>query len=1070
MNFLLSLREDELAKLDRFQGRVPGCSTTTCASTTSTSRRRGARSTGPKDEYNRRLPPGAAPATIDEELVDEVLDEVRTRDGVRRRRRAGRRRSAPATRRRDRPRRDAAAAARHAAAVGRARPPAAARRTLRLATLREQLGGTENIVRRHLEDALDALSDADRDLAVDVLRPLVSPTGTKIAWRAADLAYWAKRPARAGRADPARAVERRAADPAHGHAAGRRRPTSRRATRSSTTSSPRRSSSGAPSARTSASARELARELEAQASAREQAEREARRRRRRRIVRGGRARARRAVARRGARGAATAASSPTRARSPRARRRSCPSIPSAACCWRRAAVAAPRHGGGRAGAAAVARRVARARARSATGARGRAPAARRSRPPPARRPAPCVAPLAIAPDGRTVAAVRRRAPAAVAAAQRARRSRPRVRIGRARRASPSRPTRARLLVVGDDGDRAHGARRHATPSRSRGDVRAAAADRRPTAATSSRSGRAGAAVWDARTGRRVARLDERRVRSARRSRPPAADRAAGRRSASCVAWRWRSGRTATARARAGRAERQRAGTRRRPASPSTAPRRGQGARRRGERRATRAAAGQPRRSARRRVHQPRRLADRHRPRRRASSCGARTRPWTAPAQRVARARPRRRRHRRRLQRRLASSSRTASTDGIARVWESVDRRARRRARGSHGGRRVARVQLERPLPGDGRRGPHGARCGTSAASGRCALDHGASTPSRQRGGARVAVVESGGALRLWDARRRATRGRRGPRAPGAAARRRRARADLHPTSVALAGDDRVGARGLRVAGRRRAGRARAAWTSPRAASASQFDRGGPVQQVASTAPGASPRSSHEHGRRHARASCGTCARAAAARRRGACRSATPSGLTDVAFSPDGRRLLVTTVFGAARIFDSRDARRRCARSRAAAPREPGPEAFYRGVVQPGRQDRRGGRLARRAAVGRRAPGPSAASACRATRACCSSVAYDADRAAHRHRERRRHGTRVGRARRDACSPSSTVTPAASTAPPSCPTAGSSPAGDDRTVRVYPCPTCARGRDALLDQARRQVTRGLSERERAEFAG
>ena len=75
------------------------------------------------------------------------------------------------------------------AAVAEATPP-----RVGIATLREQLGGTERIVYRHLEDALAALADARRDLAVDVLRPLVSPAGTKIAWRAADLAYFAKRP------------------------------------------------------------------------------------------------------------------------------------------------------------------------------------------------------------------------------------------------------------------------------------------------------------------------------------------------------------------------------------------------------------------------------------------------------------------------------------------------------------------------------------------------------------------------------------------------------------------------------------------------------------------------------------------------------------------------------------------------------------------------------------------------------------------------------------------------------------------------------------------------------------
>jgi WD40 repeat protein len=43
------------------------------------------------------------------------------------------------------------------------------------------------------------------------------------------------------------------------------------------------------------------------------------------------------------------------------------------------------------------------------------------------------------------------------------------------------------------------------------------------------------------------------------------------------------------------------------------------------------------------------------------------------------------------------------------------------------------------------------------------------------------------------------------------------------------------------------------------------------------------------------------------------------------------------------------------------------------------------------------------------------------------------------------------------------------AGEDRTVRAYPCPTCAPA-STLLAEARRQVTRGLSARERAEFAG
>ena len=45
-NFVLSIREDALAQLDRFEGRVPACSKTSSGSTTSTARPRARRSNG----------------------------------------------------------------------------------------------------------------------------------------------------------------------------------------------------------------------------------------------------------------------------------------------------------------------------------------------------------------------------------------------------------------------------------------------------------------------------------------------------------------------------------------------------------------------------------------------------------------------------------------------------------------------------------------------------------------------------------------------------------------------------------------------------------------------------------------------------------------------------------------------------------------------------------------------------------------------------------------------------------------------------------------------------------------
>src|SRR5262249_61917184 len=60
-------------------------------------------------------------------------------------------------------------------------------RVLRLATLVE-LGGAEQIVRDHLDRALDALSPEQQDLAASIFNHLVTPSGTKIAHDAADLA------------------------------------------------------------------------------------------------------------------------------------------------------------------------------------------------------------------------------------------------------------------------------------------------------------------------------------------------------------------------------------------------------------------------------------------------------------------------------------------------------------------------------------------------------------------------------------------------------------------------------------------------------------------------------------------------------------------------------------------------------------------------------------------------------------------------------------------------------------------------------------------------------------------
>ena len=67
-------------------------------------------------------------------------------------------------------------------------------RKLRVQTL-EELGGAQTIVRTHVDRALGDLSDDDRETAVDVLHHLVTPSGTKIALAASDLAEYTSRSA-----------------------------------------------------------------------------------------------------------------------------------------------------------------------------------------------------------------------------------------------------------------------------------------------------------------------------------------------------------------------------------------------------------------------------------------------------------------------------------------------------------------------------------------------------------------------------------------------------------------------------------------------------------------------------------------------------------------------------------------------------------------------------------------------------------------------------------------------------------------------------------------------------------
>lgn len=181
VNVLLSLREDSLAKLDRFKPRIP----TVYANSLRLDRldREEARIAivRPVERWNELM---AESVAVESQLVDAVLDGVRAEEFGEHGGRVG------------------------VAGNGRTSTVeapylqlvmqrvwdverSALSRALRASTLAE-LGGARQVVADHLERAIAELSDPERDVAAELFTYLVSPSGTKIAHDLSDLAAYAE--------------------------------------------------------------------------------------------------------------------------------------------------------------------------------------------------------------------------------------------------------------------------------------------------------------------------------------------------------------------------------------------------------------------------------------------------------------------------------------------------------------------------------------------------------------------------------------------------------------------------------------------------------------------------------------------------------------------------------------------------------------------------------------------------------------------------------------------------------------------------------------------------------------
>jgi WD40 repeat protein len=180
-NVVISIREDAYTRLDRFKGRLPILYDNYLRIDHLS--REGAREAivRPLEEYRKLHPGDAEHMTIEPELVEEVLEQVQS--GAVALGQAGR-----------------GSVGGGSGGAGIETPflqlvmerlwsaeRQAGSQVLRLQTLR-RLGGARPIVRAHLDDAMATLEPDDQDICARVFGRLVTPSRTKIAYLAADLA------------------------------------------------------------------------------------------------------------------------------------------------------------------------------------------------------------------------------------------------------------------------------------------------------------------------------------------------------------------------------------------------------------------------------------------------------------------------------------------------------------------------------------------------------------------------------------------------------------------------------------------------------------------------------------------------------------------------------------------------------------------------------------------------------------------------------------------------------------------------------------------------------------------
>src|SRR5262249_17820085 len=183
--FLIALREDALAKLDRFRARIPNLLGNILRLQHMDAAAAAEALRKPLEVYTTRFPASAAPVTIEDELVAAILTQVRTGQVQ-----LGQATGVGQTQTRD----DTVQIETPFLQLVMTRlwdeERQANSRSLRLSTL-GRLGGAQQIVRTHLDGVMSKLDATEQEVCSRFFDRLVTPSGSKIACSVDNLTTWA---------------------------------------------------------------------------------------------------------------------------------------------------------------------------------------------------------------------------------------------------------------------------------------------------------------------------------------------------------------------------------------------------------------------------------------------------------------------------------------------------------------------------------------------------------------------------------------------------------------------------------------------------------------------------------------------------------------------------------------------------------------------------------------------------------------------------------------------------------------------------------------------------------------